>query len=95
MPGTCGTGRDVLGKDCGSRDTGKQQEGCCAFSHFPAFWEDAGLWGMLAVQHLPQKTKAWGKDIEAEPGCCQSLFSGQEDGRDLWVGPVGSWCFRI
>lgn len=33
----------VLGKGCGSGGTGKQQERCCVFSHFPAFLNDAGL----------------------------------------------------
>lgn len=61
VPGVCGTGCNVLGKGCGSGGTGKQ-EGCCVFSHFLPFLNDAGLWGMLAVEHVPPKAKAWGED---------------------------------
>lgn len=49
MPGTYGTGHNVLGKGCGSRGTGKQQEGCYSFSHFPAFLGDARVWEILSV----------------------------------------------
>lgn len=64
VPEMCDTGHKQLeccaGQGLQSGGVGKQQEGHGAFSHFPAFLDDAELWKMLACLVSPHKRQGLG-----------------------------------
>ena len=75
VPGMCDTGHNVLGKGCGSRSIGKQQEGCSVFSHFSGQYRTNVRCWLFSLS--PQEANVWVKtEVESEPRCYQSSFGG-------------------
>lgn len=77
----------VLGKGCGNGGMGEQQEGHIAFSHFPAFLDDAELWKVLACLVSPHKRQGlgWGQTLRMSQGAAPSFGGSRIKEISVWM----------